>query len=95
MISLDPSVIKQMVVKGKRLDNRKFDEYRKITLETGTIPMAEGSARVRLGDTEVIAGVKMAVGKPFSDTPNEGVLIVAAEFLPLASHEFESGARGE
>ncbi len=95
MISLDPSVIKQMVVKGKRLDNRKFDEYRKITLETGTIPMAEGSARVRLGDTEVIAGVKMAVGKPFSDTPNEGVLIVAAEFLPLASHEFESGPPGE
>ena len=95
MISLDPSVIKQMAVKGKRLDSRKFNEYRKITIETGIVPMAEGSARVRLGDTEVVAGVKMAVGTPFSDTPNEGVLIVAAEFLPLASHEFESGPPGE
>ncbi len=95
MISLDPAVIKQMALKGKRLDNRKFDEYRKISIETGTIPMAEGSARVRLGDTEVVAGIKMAVGTPFSDTPNEGVLIVAAEFVPLASFEFESGPPGE
>ncbi|MBI4162848.1 MAG: exosome complex protein Rrp42 [Candidatus Aenigmarchaeota archaeon] len=95
MIALDPNVMKQMAVKGKRLDNRKFDEYRKITIEAGIIPMAEGSARVRLGDTEVVAGVKMAVGTPFSDTPNEGVLIVAAEFVPLASFEFESGPPGE
>ena len=56
---------------------------------------AEGSARVWLGDTEVVAGVKMGIGEPYPDSPDEGVLIVSAEFLPLASPEFESGPPGE
>lgn len=46
---------------------------------------------MRLGDTEVLAGVKVDVGTPFADTQDEGVLMVGTEFLPLASPEFESG----
>ena len=95
MISLDPGVIREITLKGKRIDHRKFDEYRKVVVESGVVPMAEGSARVRLGDTEVVAGVKMGVGKPFADTSGEGVLIVAAEFVPLASPDFEAGPPGE
>ncbi len=74
-----------------RFDGRAFDEFREITIECGVTKNAEGSARVLIGDTEVIAGVKMSVEKPFPDTPEEGILMIGTELLPLASPEFESG----
>ncbi len=74
-----------------RFDGRKRDEIRPITIEKGVIATAEGSARVRIGKTEVLAGVKMELGKPYSDTPDEGSLMVGAEFLPMASPNFEMG----
>ncbi len=95
MISIDPELIRQMANAGKRLDNRGPEQYREITIEKDVVTSAEGSARVRIGNTEVVAGVKMDVGEPFSDTPDEGVLMVGAEFLPLASPEFEAGPPGE
>jgi len=95
MIGIDSELIREIVARDKRIDNRSFDEYRNVVVEQGVVKQAEGSARVRIGNTEVIAGVKMGVGEPFPDTPNEGVLMVAAEFLPLASPEFESGPPGE
>ncbi len=84
-----------LLQKGKRADDREFEDFRKLELQTGIINTAEGSARVKLGDTEIIAGVKMNVGTPFPDTPNEGILIVNAEFTPLASPDFESGPPSE
>jgi len=95
MISIDPQLIKEIVEKGKRLDNRRFEEYRNVTVEKNAISSAEGSARVRIGNTEVVAGVKFGVGTPFADTPDEGVLMVGTELVPLASPEFESGPPGE
>ncbi|HLC76716.1 MAG TPA: exosome complex protein Rrp42 [archaeon] len=95
MIELDPMIVKEMIEDGKRLDGRPLDSYREIHIETNVVPSAEGSARVRLGDTEVIAGIKIDVGEPFGDTPDEGVLMVGTEFVPLASSEFESGPPGE
>jgi len=95
MISIDPTLIREIADKGKRLDNRKHDEYREIKIEKGVVTSAEGSARVQIGNTKVVAGLKMDVGEPFGDTPNEGVIMVGAEFVPLASPEFESGPPGE
>jgi len=85
----------ELILKGKRIDGRKFDEFRKIEVIKGIIKKAEGSASVKIGDTEVIAGLKLNVGEPFADTPNEGILIVNSEFTPLASPDFESGPPGE
>ncbi len=48
---------KQMVIKGKRLDGRKLDELRPVSIEVGVIPNADGSCRLRIGGTEVIVGV--------------------------------------
>jgi exosome complex component RRP42 len=87
--------IAQLVEKGKRLDGRELTEYREIKLEQGIIERAEGSARVRLGKTEVVVGTKIAMGEPFPDTPNEGVLTVNAELVPLASPSFEPGPPDE
>lgn len=78
-----------------RLDGRKLTEYRKpIEVEYGIIKTAEGSARVKIGETEVIVGVKMEVGEPYPDLPDEGTIIVGAELLPLSNPEFELGPPG-
>ena len=88
--------IAPLVASGHRTDGRKLDEYRKpIEIKVGISKNAEGSANVKIGQTEVVAGVKMAVGSPFSDTPEEGVLMVGVELLPLSSPEFETGPPGE
>lgn len=85
--------IQEIIGKGFRLDGRKFDEYRKpVEIEYGvSAKSAEGSARVKIGDTEVVAGVKLEVGKPFPDKPDEGTIMVNVELTPLASSMFESG----
>jgi exosome complex component RRP42 len=85
----------ELIEKGKRIDERKFNEFREIEINKGVIKTAEGSAWVKFGETQVIAGVKLNLGEPFPDTPEEGVLIVNAEFTPLASPDFEYGPPGE
>ena len=87
--------IAKLAEQGKRIDSRKFDEYRKIEIETNVINKAEGSARVKIGNTQVLAGIKMEVGEPYSDSPDVGVLTTAAELIPMASPDFESGPPDE
>jgi exosome complex component RRP42 len=83
--------ISKLVAKGVRADGRRFDEMRPLTVETNFIRSAEGSARVQLGNTQVVVGVKLISGEPFPDTPNSGVLTTNAELIPMASDTFEGG----
>src|SRR3990172_2652567 len=87
--------IGQSIDAGKRLDGRGLTDYREFTIEEGLIERAEGSARIRLGKTDVLVGVKVGTGEPFPDTPNDGVLTVNAELVPLASANFEPGPPDE
>jgi exosome complex component RRP42 len=87
--------IEKMIEKAKRLDGRGLGDYREIKIEQGLIEKAEGSARVLLGKTEVLVGVKVETGTPFPDTPNHGVMTVNAELVPLASPTFEPGPPDE
>lgn len=80
---------------GVRFDGRKIMDYRPVKVEYGVSGSAEGSARVTIGDTVVIAGVKMALETPYPDTPEQGNLMVNAELLPLSSPEFETGPPGD
>jgi exosome complex component RRP42 len=84
-----------LLEKGRRLDGRGLTDYREIKIEQGIIEKAEGSARVLLGKTEVLVGTKVETGEPFPDTPNEGVMTVNAELVPLASASFEPGPPDE
>ena len=90
-----PEISKRSIIKlindGKRVDGRAFDERRDIFIEPNVISKAEGSARVKLGDTQVIVGIKPSIGEPFEDTPNLGVLMTNCELLPMAAPEFEPG----
>jgi exosome complex component RRP42 len=82
----------ELLDKGTRLDGRRPDEYRKpVKVEYDVSSSAEGSARVVIGETEIITGIKMAIEAPYPDTPESGNLMVGAELSPLASPEFESG----
>jgi len=47
----------KMFVNGKRLDGRKLEEFRKITVEVGVLKRAGGSAIFKLGDTHALVGV--------------------------------------
>ncbi len=87
--------IRKLLAKGERIDGRSFDEFRSIQAFLNPIPKAEGSALVKLGNTIVMTGVKIEVGTPFPDRPEEGVLQVNAEFVPLASPTFEPGPPDE
>src|SRR3989338_3319750 len=81
---------------GHRIDGRKLDELRKpIEIKVNVSKNAEGSSNVKIGSTEVMAGIKMTVGEPFADSPDQGVLMVGVELLPLSSPEFESGPPDE
>jgi exosome complex component RRP42 len=80
---------------GRRLDGRKFDDYRPIEIQIGPIVKADGSALVKIGHTTALVGVKVQVGNPFPDTPDEGILTVNADVLPLASPYEEPGPPDE
>ena len=88
---LKKNQILDLLKEGKRVDGRQFDESRELTIDIGVIPKAEGSARARLGDTEVVAGVKVQPERPFPDTGDKGMLICTAEILPIAHPSAETG----
>jgi len=87
--------VTDLIRKNKRPDDRGYFDYRPCTIEKGIFESAEGSARVKLGKTQVVAGVKIIMGTPFKDRPEEGVLSTTAELLPLASPTFEPGPPDE
>ena len=85
----------ELLAQGRRLDGRALLDYRPIDIKCNVIQKANGSAQVSLGNTQVIAGVKIEVGAPFPDTPDKGLLVVNAEILPLASPYAEPGPPDE
>ncbi len=95
MVRVKQKQIAELIAKGKRMDGRGLTDYREIKVEQGIIEKAEGSGRVLLGKTEVMVGIKVEIGKPYPDTPNEGVLTVNTELVPLASPTFEAGPPNE
>lgn len=89
---VNKDTIAQLAAQGKRLDMRGLTEYRKpIHVELNISWTAEGSAKVQIGDTVVMAGVKLAIEKTYNDTPDEGGIMVNAELLPLSNPDYESG----
>jgi exosome complex component RRP42 len=87
--------ITELIKKGERADGRAPYDYREISLEVGVIDKAEGSARVKIGNTQIMVGIKPQIGDPFPDTPNVGVLMTNSELLPMASPTFEPGPPDE
>ena len=71
------SHLRELAENDQRLDNRSQFEGRDVEIEVGILGNAEGSARVRMGDTIVLAGVKFQTMTPYPDRPNEGGLMLS------------------
>ena len=95
---MTPNVTKKRIEKylleGKRFDGRAPEEFRDIVIETNVSKKAEGSARVKIGKSEVIVGVKLGLAEPYPDSPDKGNLMVTAELLPLSSERIQLGRPG-
>jgi len=89
--NLTKNTLSRMFSEGKRFDSRGLLEHRDFEVSYNVSNKAEGSARVKIGKTDVVVGVKLAVGTPYPDSKDKGNLTVSADLLPLASPRFESG----
>ncbi|XP_041996901.1 exosome complex exonuclease RRP42-like isoform X1 [Salvia splendens] len=90
----EQTFIKGGIEQDLRTDGRKRLTYRPIFLETGIIPQASGSARVKLGATDVIASVKVELGKPNPSYPDKGKVSIYVDCSPTAEPSFQ-GRGGE
>ncbi len=88
---LKKSQILELLEQGKRIDGRALDEPRELSIEINAVPHANGSAKVRLGDTEVLCGVKIQPDRPFPDMGDKGIFMCTAELLPLSHPTVETG----
>ncbi|WZY96118.1 hypothetical protein YC2023_068447 [Brassica napus] len=80
--------LKGGIAQELRTDGRKRLAYRHTYVETGVIPQANGSARVRIGGTDVIASVKAEIGRPSSLQPDKGKVAVFIDCSPTAEPTF-------
>ena len=81
----------ELAKQNMRLSGRGQWESRTLDLEVNTLVRAEGSARVRLGDTIVFAGIKFSLREPWPDRPTHGALSTSAEVRPIAGPNYSPG----
>ncbi|KZV92881.1 hypothetical protein EXIGLDRAFT_646790 [Exidia glandulosa HHB12029] len=87
--------LERFLAAGFRADGRRTDDWRELSVNTGSINTAEGSALVRLGDTTVVCGVKAEIAEPELDKPNEGFLVPNLDLPAICSPKFKPGAPAE
>lgn len=80
---------------GVREDGRGPGEARRLWVESGVVSQANGSARVKLGKSHAVVGVKLEVGQPKADEPGLAVVAVSVDCCPSASPEFEGRGAAE
>jgi exosome complex component RRP42 len=89
--NINKKKIASLLENDKRLDDRKYFDYRDIVIETNVSNNAEGSARVKIGKTDVIVGVKMGIQEPYPDHEDEGTMMTCMEYSPASGERYESG----
>lgn len=77
-----------------RNDGRKCEDYRHIDLEVGVLNNSHGSSRLRIGNSELLIGVKLGLDKPSSSHPHEGRIEFHIDCSPNATPQFQ-GRGGE
>lgn len=72
-----------------RNDGRQRHQFRSMEIETKLMPQTHGSARLRIGNTDVLVGVKVELDTPYIDRPNEGKLEFFVDCSANATPAFE------
>ncbi len=88
---INANSIKENIKKGIREDKRALEDFRDLEIKTSVLSSADGSAWVKLGNTEVIAGIKFSVGTPYPDSPDEGSMSLNLELTGISSPDFSTG----
>ncbi|KAI3623104.1 hypothetical protein CBS14141_003887 [Malassezia furfur] len=79
-----------------REDGRALDEFRPVSLATGILTQANGSALVRFGTgTMVTAAVQAHITEPHHDRPHEGFVVPSIDLSPLCSPQYRAGPPGD
>lgn len=68
------------VKKAFRADGRAPTDYRNISVATGVVAQANGSARVSLGGTEIVCGIKLDTEDLHEGERNAGKLICTVDW---------------
>lgn len=91
-MKINEETIRKIIEDEERLDGRGLEEYRDIEIEPNWVrETAEGSAKVTIGNTQVLVGLSVDVEDPYDDRPDEGTIVTNAELAPMAAREYESG----
>jgi len=78
--------LEEGIAKNIRTDGRGSMDMRPFVLETGILSQTNGSARVKLAETDILVGIKLETGDPSPPRPDEGRIQFSIE---RASIEFE------
>lgn len=78
-----------------RPDARRLAEARPTTVALGAVSSAHGSALVRLGDTAMLASIKLEVMSPSAETPDQGSVAVEFHMPPICSPLVRPGRPAE
>ena len=80
--SLEKKIVRQRVIKGEpRIDGRDTSTVRPITIRTGVLPRAHGSAIFTRGETQAIVTTTLGTGRDAQ--------------IDTAQHRYRAGATGE
>jgi len=78
-----------------RPDGRPLMRARPTSINLGAIPTADGSALVKIGNTTMLAGVKLEVMVPSSETPDQGQIAVDFQMPAICSPLVRPGRPAE
>jgi exosome complex RNA-binding protein Rrp42 (RNase PH superfamily) len=68
---------------------------RPTVIAADSISSSAGSSLVKVGNTSVVCGLKLEVGRPFDTRPQDGRLAVEVHLGPLCSPKFKAGRATE
>lgn len=78
-----------------RPDGREFDKWRPVAINIGSITTADGSAIVKIGNTNVVCGIRAELAKPKAIEPANGFIVPHIELTSLCSPKYRSGTSNE
>lgn len=90
--SSEKEYIRLGVEEDIRADGRKRLDFRQFEVEVDVVPQAAGSARVRLGRTEVLVSIKTDIGRPDLAAPGKGNILCSVDAASGAAASAAAGS---
>ncbi|KAJ3701634.1 hypothetical protein LUZ61_005339 [Rhynchospora tenuis] len=86
---------KRHLLESVRPDARALDSARDTTISLGPVASADGSALVKIGETSMLAAIKLEVMTPSTERPDEGSIVVEFYMPPICSPMVRPGRPAE